>query len=145
MAARLYRKSKWGLLPLLVCVVPHVGCLELDDEGDHLGAILNKTAFEMLANHEQRRTLIYRPRRGAFQRYSVQLGKHYPCRSKPCDAPFGEYQGGVLVTVERGRTGTGFLSNYISVPRPITAGAYNTDTKIRLVNKGWYVEVADIS
>jgi hypothetical protein len=39
-----------------------------------LGAILNRVGVEMVANHEQQRTLIYRPRRGAFQRYTVQLG-----------------------------------------------------------------------
>ena len=50
----------------------------------------------------------------------------------------------MLVTVERGRTGTGYFSNYISIPRPITFDAYNADAKILLVNKGWYVEVADI-
>ncbi len=145
MTARPYRTGKWLLVPLLMCVVSQVGCLELDDEGDHLGAILNKTAVEMVTNHEQQRTLIYRPRRGALQRYSVQIGKHYPCRSMPCDAPFGEYQGGVLVKVERGRAGTGFLSNYISVPRPFSVDKRDADANILLVNKGWYVEVAGIS
>jgi hypothetical protein len=144
MTARHDRTIKGQLVPLLVCVVSQVGCLELDDEGDHLGAIMNKTAVEMVANHEQQRTLIYRPRRGPFQRYSVQIGKHYPCLIKPCDAPFGEYQGGVLVTVERGHSGTGFLSNYVGVPRPFKVDKRDADANILLVNKGWYVQVTDV-
>ena len=50
----------------------------------------------------------------------------------------------MLVTVERGRSGTGFLSNYIGVTRPFTVDKHDADAKILLVNKGWYVEVADI-
>jgi hypothetical protein len=144
MATHHFRTSKCRLAPLLVCLLSQVGCLELNDEGDHLGAILNRAAVEMVVNHEQQRTLIYRPRRGAFQRYSVQIGKHYPCLIKPCDAPFGEYQGGVLVTVERGRSGTGFLSNYIGVRQPFTVDKRDADANVLLVNKGWYVEVRDM-
>ena len=56
----------WQIFPLLLCVVSQPGCLELGDEGDHLGATLNKTAVEMVANHELQRTRSTVPGVGRF-------------------------------------------------------------------------------
>ena len=130
---------------LLLGVIAQEACFDLGDEGDRLGAILNKAAVEMLSDHEQQRTVVYRPRRGAFQHYQIQIGAHYPCRTVPCDAPFGHYQGGVLVQVERGTSGTGYFNNFIAVSQPLMIPKRNTDAKILLINRGWYIEITNIS
>jgi len=133
---------KWLCIPLLLCAISQAACLK--DEGDNLGAVLNATAAEMLARQEQERTLVYHPAGASTQPYSIQFGKHYACFLDPCDAPYGEDQGGVLVQVESGRSGTGFLSNHVRVPRQFEVDKRNTDTRILLRNKGWYVEVVDV-
>jgi hypothetical protein len=132
------------LLIYLLGVISQVAC-EFDDEGDHLGLMLTNTANEMITKHQEQRILVYHPRRGATQHYLIMMGKHYACPAYPCDAPFNEYQGGVLVHVEKGRSGTGSFGNVVSVPRRFSVDKQNRDTTILLRNKGSYVEIADVS
>jgi hypothetical protein len=134
-----------GCCVFLLSAVLTLSCVYLDDEGDHLADLLNRTADEMITAHLQERVLIYHPRRGLGQRYSVEIGKHWACPALPCDAPFGEQQGGVLVSVERGRGGTGFFNNLISVPHRLQISKENHDTRIVLRSKNGYVEVTEIS
>lgn len=140
-----YCRMRLSLLIYVLWAISEVGCFELDDEGDHLGALLTSTAEEMITHHQKERILTYHPRRGAAQHYLILVGKHYACPTNPCDAPFNENQGGVLVHVARGRSGTGSFGRVVSVPRPFSVDKNNRDTTILLRNKGWYVELAEVS
>lgn len=65
-----------GLAPILwiyLLVTVLQGACLLDDEGERFGTMVSKAATEMIASHEQERTVLYHPRRGASRRYSVEM------------------------------------------------------------------------
>lgn len=49
------------------------------------------------------------------------------------------------MVVERGRSGTGWFRNMVSVPKPLRINKQNDETRVLLINRGWFVEVGGLS
>src|SRR5580692_7965508 len=91
-------------------------CSQDSGAAQGVSAQLNQGALEMLNGHASERIVIYHPDSGTGQ-YTLRLDKHYPCASEPCDAPAGQQQGALLLTVARGKQLPGPLERWVSVPQ----------------------------
>ena len=101
-------------------------------------ATLNDAALEMLNEKASERIVTYHPESTSGE-YKLRLEKHFPCSSVPCDAPAGQRQGVLALTI--GTESSSPMERWISVPQQYEAAHKGQDTAIILVNKGWYAEV----
>jgi hypothetical protein len=128
------------VLCILVGGLSLLGSCSQDSEAQSVSSLLNQGALEMLNGHASERIVIYHPDSGTGQ-YTLRLDKHYPCASNPCEAPAGQQQGTLQLTVSSGKQLPGPLERWVSVPQMFEVTRKDQDTAIILQNKGWYAEV----
>jgi hypothetical protein len=104
---------------------------------EKLAAQLNQGALEMLNGHASEKIVIYHPE--TANPYVLRLEKHFPCSSTPCDAPSGQAQG--LLKLTLATESLGHMERWVSVPQMFEVSRKGQDTAIILQNKDWYAEV----
>ena len=101
----------------------------IDDEGSWLGRRIGQAADELRHSAENELVLTYAPLEGVDQKYWIGMGKMVWCPSPPCL----QNEGGLTVTVERGRHGsTTHHVRFVAVPAPLQISKEGKPTEIVL-------------
>ena len=111
------------------------------DEGERLSEQIAKAAKQMLDTHVNEMTIVYTPRKGVDQQYSVQLAKVAYQPHPPMKPPYA----GLTVTVDKG-TG-GFCNRhvlFVGVPRSWNLTKRGAPTEIVLRKTGNEIDVVDV-
>jgi hypothetical protein len=111
------------------------------DEGERLSEQIANAAKRMRDTHVNEMTIVYTPRKGVDQRYSVQLAKVEYQPHPPMKPPYA----GLTVTVDKG-TG-GFCNRhvlFVGVPRSWSLTKRGAPTEIVLRKTGNEIDVVDV-
>ena len=126
---------------LLVLGCCAFGCGVLGDEGVWLGERIGDAAERLRRSSQTELVFAYVPRAGADQRYSIGVGKSVWCPAPPCY----ENEGGLTVSVERGRHGsTTYHTRFVAVPTALKIAKFGQPTQVVLRKNKGAIELVEL-
>jgi hypothetical protein len=122
---------------LIALVILCFGCDLFYDEGARFASQVADFAENFRRSPESTAVFEYFPKYGIHQRTYVGIGRIQWCPHPPCDN-----QGGATVSVERGKSGTGYrIAAAASVPAPLQIHKQSGSIRVRMRKVNGVVEI----
>lgn len=99
-----------------ISILSLAACSMLTDEGVSLGSQIAKAGKKLRRSPDSTMVILYEPREGVNQKYSVGIGAAVWCPGPPCP----QNTSGLTVEVERGNHGSTTVHlNVVAVPKAL--------------------------